>query len=679
MTIEELEGLTVKELRQIAKERHIVLGAGIDKDGIVQKIADSADAGAAVPDAEASETAVSGEDRRTSETGGTQTGAADRETDIFEQMQFTPAETVVPKIQGHQAVLPQRMSKPVFSVESTHPAPVEESEPEQAEPQNPAQPVTRFSSKPSYQATPNYSTRTSWSGSGQSSMQRVGGVDARGFALRQPVLSAPRFGPGAGSAQVQNADSQPAPQPPQQQSAPQISPQAHFSRTDFAVQQQQPAERKFGDFAGGEQPQPVYQPGYQQLPREPVQPAYTQAPGTIIGSQVPDIGSLSLQELLETGEYESGGGVLEIHPEGYGFLREPSFLPTSKDIYVSLAQVRRFGLRTGDYVEGKIRPKHEGDRFAAMLYITFVNGISQEEVFNRPIFDELTPTMPAERIRLESRSGKSQNVMRLIDLITPIGFGQRALVLAPPETGKQELLCSYARAISENYPDKPVFMLMANVTPEDATHYRETVPCPVIASTFDQPPEAHLRLADMVLERSMRFAEQQKDVVLLVDSLTTLAKVYSTSAAQQQGRSVQGQVNPTSLFRAKRLFGAARALREGGSLTVIAAMDVDTGSKVDDSVVEEFKGTANMEIVLDQAVAESGIIPAINLRKSSTKNSDLLLTDQQKEGLELIRTMLASATAVDAVKQIQAMMEKTENNDELLVKIKEWCQIMKLI
>ena len=398
-------------------------------------------------------------------------------------------------------------------------------------------------------------------------------------------------------------------------------------------------------------------------------------PFSPISPQETGISAPSLEELLASGDYEEGSGILELHPDGYGFLRASHFLPSSKDVYVSMAQVRRFGLRTGDEVSGKIRPQREGDKYAAMLYISEVNGVPEQESFSRPSFDELTPVYPSRRISLESSRSASFPDMRLIDLIAPIGFGQRGLMLCPPDTGKQRILNHLASVISENYPDVHVLMLLIDINPEDVTQIRGDVPCPVLASTFDQSPEAHLRLSEMVLERAMRLVEQKKDVVLLVDSLTRLAKIYTTAAAQQ-GRSLPGMVNPASLFRAKRLFGSARACQEGGSLTVIAAMDVSTGSKVDDSVVEEFKGTANMELTLDQAVAAAGISPALNLQQSFTKNADILLDDKQKEGLSLIRTMLGSTSSVVAIPQLESMMSKADTNASLLLKIKDWYALM---
>ena len=304
-----------------------------------------------------------------------------------------------------------------------------------------------------------------------------------------------------------------------------------------------------------------------------------------------------------------------------------------------------------------------------------VNDVPEEEAFNRPMFDELTPVYPNRRISLESSDGHSFRDMRLIDLIAPLGFGQRGLMLCPPQTGKTDIMKHFASVVCENYPDVHVLMLMIDVNPEDVTVIRDSVPCTVLASTFDQPPEAHLRLSEIVLERAMRLVEQKKDVVLIVDSLTRLAKIYTTAAAQQ-GRSLPGMVNPSSLFRAKRLFGAARACKEGGSLTVLAAMDISTGSKVDDSVVEEFKGTANMELTLDQNVARAGVTPSLNLQLSYTKNSDILLDSREKEGLSLIRTMLGNTSSSVAIPQLVSMMEKTDSNAALLLKMKDWFALM---
>ena len=587
MTEQELTAMTVMQLRKLAKEKQITLGAGIDKAGIIRKLLESSLPGPAPVNEPENAAASAGE----------------------------PAETE-PRFQAawHNT-----------SVSSPSSAP-------------------RFNARPAYQA-PGAASRPAWqnttpSGHQLPREQRVPPV--------RPGTTTPRFGPAA--APVQPA-AEPAPLR-REPAAPAVNPLP---------------EHRFGDTSSythriSANYTPAYTPS---RPSEPFSPVQAQETG---------ISAPTLEELLSSGNYEEGSGILELHPDGYGFLRAPSFLPSTKDIYVSMAQIRRFGLRTGDYIEGKIRPQREGDKYSALLYISSVNGVAEEEAFSRPAFDELTPVYPDRRISLETPD-ESLPDMRLIDLIAPIGFGQRGLILCPPDTGKQNLMRNFARIICKNYPDAEVLMLLIDVNPEDATLMRESVPCTVLSSSFDQAPEAHLRLSEIVLERAMRLVEQKKDVVLLVDSLTRLAKIYTT-AAVQQGRSLPGMVNPASLFRAKRMFGAARACKEGGSLTVIAAMDISTGSKVDDSVVEEFKGTANMELTLDLSVARAGVVPALNLQNSFTKNADLLLNDQQKEGLSLIRTMLGSTSSAVAIPQLMSMMDKADTNEALLLKIKDWFALM---
>ena len=385
----------------------------------------------------------------------------------------------------------------------------------------------------------------------------------------------------------------------------------------------------------------------------------------------------SPSDMLSPAECQDGSGILELHPDGYGFLRGASLTPSNRDIYVSMAQVRRFYLRTGDFVTGKVRPQRDGDKYSAMLYITEVNGCPADSVANRPAFDALTPCYPHEHITLEVEGGSNEFLdMRLIDLVAPIGFGQRALIHCPPAVDKAHLLSSIANAASICHPDAVVMTLLLGGTPEDATLYRDHTHGEVIASTFDQTPENHLRITDMVLERAERLVEMKKNVILLVDSLTYLSKVYTT-AAVQQGRQTIGMVNPVSLQKAKKLFGAARCLREGGSLTIFAVMNIETGSRVDDSIAEDLKGTANMELVLDTAAARAGIYPPVNLLLSGTKRAELIASKEQLDGIKLIHEMLGSLRAVDMIPQLLSMLEKTTNNEDLLVRIKDWAALMK--
>lgn len=580
MTYEELSCMTVMQLRKLAKENDVVLGSGIDKAGIIEKLL----------------SVLSGDHPSASEESS-----------------------------------PDHLSEPKY----------------QAAWHN--NDVPKYNARPAYQA-PGAAPRPAWLNTTPSG-QHLTHEQQHAQPLR-PGGFTPRFGPAAVVTPAHDLSAQ-SEEHAESASTAASSPIpekriSHSAESGFGP-------RSFGPISVSQQRSPE--------PFSPIQQQDT-------GIQAP-----TLEELLSSGEFEEGGGILELHPDGYGFLRNANYQPSTKDIYVSMAQIRRFGLRTGDMIKGKIRPQREGDKYAALLYITSVNDVPEEEAFNRPLFDELTPVYPSRRISLESRDGKSFPDMRLIDLIAPLGFGQRGLMLCPPQTGKTEIMKHFASVVCENYPDVNVLMLLIDVNPEDVTLLRDSVPCSVLASTFDQTPEAHLRLSEIVLERAMRLVEQKKDVVLIVDSLTRLAKIYTTAAAQQ-GRSLPGMVNPSSLFRAKRLFGAARACKEGGSLTVLAAMDIATGSKVDDSVVEEFKGTANMELTLDQNVAKAGITPSLNLQLSYTKNADILLDDSQKEGLTLIRTLLGSTSSSVAIPQLESMMEKADTNAALLLKMKDWFALM---
>ena len=406
------------------------------------------------------------------------------------------------------------------------------------------------------------------------------------------------------------------------------------------------------------------------------QPAFN-SPQRDVPSDLQSMWAGSPSDMLSPAECQDGSGILELHPDGYGFLRGASLTPSNRDIYVSMAQVRRFYLRTGDFVTGKVRPQRDGDKYSAMLYITEVNGCPADSVANRPAFDALTPCYPHEHITLEVEGGSNEFLdMRLIDLVAPIGFGQRGLIHCPPAVDKARLLSSIANAASICHPDAVVMTLLLGGTPEDATLYRDHTHGEVIASTFDQTPENHLRITDMVLERAERLVEMKKNVILLVDSLTYLSKVYTT-AAVQQGRQTIGMVNPVSLQKAKKLFGAARCLREGGSLTIFAVMNIETGSRVDDSIAEDLKGTANMELVLDTAAARAGIYPPVNLLLSGTKRAELIASKEQLDGIKLIHEMLGSLRAVDMIPQLLSMLEKTTNNEDLLVRIKDWAALMK--
>ena len=635
----ELSSMTVIELRKLAKEKHVRLGAGLSKDGIIQKLT-AALAGESTE--EATEQVVEETPAAAPETEAKEPAAQEEETPAVQTAQQTSQEAPVRE---------ERTASAHFKAAWHNPSP-------------------RYSAKPAYQA-PAYSSRPAWQARSASAPRTAANTDTVRMNTTRPTNYAPRFGPDAVD---------PAPAPSVQRGTEEYRSFREQPRNFGGFQENRSI---YGERSWSEQQRPSFQEGgYVASSYGTNAPAgygprasYTRRADTGYYNQELGTSNPAVPEMLAAGECGDGQGILEIHPDGYGFLRPENFLPSSKDIYVSMAQIRRFGLRTGDLVVGKTRPQREGDKYAAMLYITAVNGCVPDELGQRPAFEDLTPVYPSRRIDLESHNGKGSDAMRIADLIAPIGFGQRGLLLCPPDTGKTQILQDFANVITENYPQVTVLVLLIDECPEDVTLFREQVKCEVVASTFDQAPENHLRLADMVLERAQRLVEQKQDVVVVVDSLTRLAKAYTTTAAQQ-GRNMPGMVNPSSLFRAKKLFGTARCVKEGGSLTILGAMNVDNGSKVDDTVVEEFKGTANMELVLDQEVAKAGVSPAINLKKSGTKRADLLMTPAEMQGLQAIRSILSSTPSAAAIPHLLNMMDKASGNDELLAKIQEWVALM---
>lgn len=635
----ELSSMTVIELRKLAKEKHVRLGAGLSKDGIIQKLT-AALAGESTE--EATEQVVEETPAAAPETEAKEPAAQEEETPAVQTAQQTSQEAPARE---------ERTASAHFKAAWHNPSP-------------------RYSAKPAYQA-PAYSSRPAWQARSASAPRTAANTDTVRMNTTRPTNYAPRFGPDAVD---------PAPAPSVQRGTEEYRSFREQPRNFGGFQENRSI---YGERSWSEQQRPSFQEGgYVASSYGTNAPAgygprasYTRRADTGYYNQELGTSNPAVPEMLAAGECGDGQGILEIHPDGYGFLRPENFLPSSKDIYVSMAQIRRFGLRTGDLVVGKTRPQREGDKYAAMLYITAVNGCVPDELGQRPAFEDLTPVYPSRRIDLESHNGKGSDAMRIADLIAPIGFGQRGLLLCPPDTGKTQILQDFANVITENYPQVTVLVLLIDECPEDVTLFREQVKCEVVASTFDQAPENHLRLADMVLERAQRLVEQKQDVVVVVDSLTRLAKAYTTTAAQQ-GRNMPGMVNPSSLFRAKKLFGTARCVKEGGSLTILGAMNVDNGSKVDDTVVEEFKGTANMELVLDQEVAKAGVSPAINLKKSGTKRADLLMTPAEMQGLQAIRSILSSTPSAAAIPHLLNMMDKASGNDELLAKIQEWVALM---
>lgn len=374
-------------------------------------------------------------------------------------------------------------------------------------------------------------------------------------------------------------------------------------------------------------------------------------------------------EQLDSGETKEG--ILEVMPDGYGFIRCDNYLPGENDVYVSPAQIRRFGLKTGDIVVGNTRIKSQGEKFSALLFVKSVNGFHPQDAQRRKKFEDLTPVFPNERIHLETPG--SNVSMRMVDLVSPIGKGQRGMIVSQPKTGKTTLLKQIAKAITTNHPNINLIILLIDERPEEVTDIKESIEgrnVEVIYSTFDELPENHKRVSEMVIERAKRLVEHKKDVVILLDSITRLARAYNLTV-QASGRTLSGGLDPAALHMPKRFFGAARNMREGGSLTILATALVDTGSRMDDVVFEEFKGTGNMELMLDRSLSEKRIFPAIDITKSSTRRDDLLLTQSEMEATYLMRKAFNSMKSDDAVERIIDMFLKTKTNAEFIETIKK--------
>lgn len=684
--------LTVLELRKVAKAMGVQLGAGISKAGIVEKLDRARNAKYSdIPAVPMDFTPIpKSDDKQESPEEKAEVPAAVKDE--------KPSESPAP---ANKQPVPSA-AKPETAAPAVAAPAGAASKPEAEKPAAPAQPasdarpaISGF--RPAYQAPatpPRFGSKPAYQASSNSFGNRPARPQGNDFARPARPVNYTRFGPAA-QADSTNDRSYDAPRTTSSWAdrRPAYGNDLPDRRSAYGsdVPDRRPAygsdlpDRR--PAYGTDAPRSAFgtdAPRYSRSYDAPSafdsgrarQPAFN-SPQRDVPSDLQSMWAGSPSDMLSPAECQDGSGILELHPDGYGFLRGASLTPSNRDIYVSMAQVRRFYLRTGDFVTGKVRPQRDGDKYSAMLYITEVNGCPADSVANRPAFDALTPCYPHEHITLEVEGGSSEFLdMRLIDLVAPIGFGQRGLIHCPPAVDKAHLLSSIANAASICHPDAVVMTLLLGGTPEDATLYRDHTHGEVIASTFDQTPENHLRITDMVLERAERLVEMKKNVILLVDSLTYLSKVYTT-AAVQQGRQTIGMVNPVSLQKAKKLFGAARCLREGGSLTIFAVMNIETGSRVDDSIAEDLKGTANMELVLDTAAARAGIYPPVNLLLSGTKRAELIASKEQLDGIKLIHEMLGSLRAVDMIPQLLSMLEKTTNNEDLLVRIKDWAALMK--
>lgn len=364
-------------------------------------------------------------------------------------------------------------------------------------------------------------------------------------------------------------------------------------------------------------------------------------------------------------------GILEVLPDGYGFIRSANYLPGENDVYVSPSQIRKFNLKTGDILEGHTRIKTQQEKFSALLYLTRINNIDPMKAMRRTNFEDMTPIFPDERLRLES--GKTSTAMRIVDLLSPIGKGQRGMIVSPPKAGKTTLLKQVALSIRRNNPEIHLLILLIDERPEEVTDIKETIEgdnVEVIYSTFDELPEHHKRVSEMVIERAKRLVEHKKDVMILLDSITRLARAYNLTVPPS-GRTLSGGLDPAALHMPKRFFGAARNMRGGGSLTILATALVNTGSKMDDVIYEEFKGTGNMELVLDRKLSEKRVFPAIDIPQSGTRREDLLLSREEQEAVDNMRRALNGMRADEAVENILNMFSRTRNNAELIQMVKK--------
>lgn len=602
---ESYEKMTVLELRRVAKEKGVKLGAGISKQGIIDKLLEEAGA-AEVP---AVQTPAPQTPRYSASI------ITDDESDDQDDVPvLTPNQPVQlaprkapPKPQSAAPAQTSSLSSisskaPAFTMEGSrawHNPLAYQTQPayqsrNQARPPYGAQQDTRYNQRPQMQSRP----------------------DARYQRPQGAYQSPARFGPG----ETQPLET-PVPEYPQQE-----APAPY--RNEYPARPQQ-------DFI------PPTSPEYGR--RDPYAPAVREAPA----------GNAAVTEMLMTGECGEGEGVLEIHPDGYGFLRTENYLPGKNDVYVSNAQIRRFQLRSGDYIEGKTRPQQQGSRYSALLYITRINGHQPEENVSRVSFDQLTAIYPKKRITL---GNEDDLFLAAVDLFSPIGFGQRALIQSPPKAGRTTLIKKMAAKIGKDYPDAHLITLLIDERPEDAVDMKETIPGEVVFSTFDMAPENHVRLAELVLERAQRLVEEKQHVVLFVDSFTRLCRAYNFLSSQT-ARALQSGLVPTAVARAKKLFGAARNTREGGSLTVIALMQTDTQSPLDESILLEFRNTANMELTLERIPGEKRMLPCLNIHKAQTRHGDVMMTAEEAAFADSIREKLQDTPVRSALALIPLLQK----------------------
>ena len=666
MNPSELANATIVELRKFAKDRGIVIGALRTKSDILDHIQKTIiqqvnEAGLAVKEP--------------------QVPQAPKEEKAAEQP--APSSAASQQASERRAMIIADDSDDIPILTASRPATGPQPKP-QAAPAAPAvrqpQLTSTGKAKPVFNLTgarawhnPQSYAAQSAPPAGKASPYQASGDSFTSTMQTRPVPSrAPRFGPEAArAAEAAAAATVSAPAVP---AIPQGYRPSAFAQPGAARYQQPLAEaaadvvsayrRPPVDYAAPVMPDVAEVRSYPAsvLRREPMQP---RDPGGI---------NPAVPEMLATGDCGDDAGVLESHPDGYGFLRAGNFLPGKNDVYISNAQIRRFALRDGDYVEGKTRPQREGDRYAAMLYITSINGQEPEEAKKRRDFDDLTPVYPDRRLQLSSPE-QNDPVLRFIDLFVPIGFGQRALIVAPPKAGKTTILKKIALSMRGLHPDVHLMTLLVDERPEEVTDLKETVGGDVFYSTFDEPAENHARVSELVIDRAKRLVEQGKDVVILMDSLTRLSRAYNT-IAPHTARIMSGGLAAGALNKPKRFFGAARNMKEGGSLTIIATAIVETGSRMDDMIYEEFKGTGNMELMLDRALQEQRIFPAVSIVRAGTRYDELLLSRDEETVALRVRRMIAGSSEQEGISMVLSMMDRTKDNEDFVARFDQWAKMM---
>lgn len=679
---------TVVELRKIAKEHNVRLPSGINKSDIIQRLEEalgsedvkdavqlsmlpaSEEKAAAAPETEKADDAENRDDEEPDAGVKSAKPVAPIFSSPIPNFSAKPVIPSIPSIPTVPAPASQAPAQNPVPSKST-PAPAKSGQPHYRSSWHNAQSQTQNKFTPAARQQP--STWNSAPTRPQAEQPRTTfGPSASGFGPRFGPQSAGGFGPqqGAGFGPQQSSGFGPQ--------STGFGPQnaAEDAETQDTVKQEEENTAR-----------PAFTPSTSKIPEQrgiakpvPARPFAAETRPSFSGrSFTPEVSQArrepldmpSIEDLITPSECAEASGVLEVLPDGYGFLRSDSLLPSSRDLYVASSIIRRYELRSGDFVEGRVRPTRDGDKYNALLYVSTVNGTPVEELSPRTSFDDLTPIYSDRRLLLDDSRYPD---IRLADLIAPIGFGNRALLLFPPNCGKRQFISHLADALVSLNEDLSVIMLLLDVAPEEVTAIRDEVSCPVLASTFDQTPETQIRLIDLAQERAHRLAENGKDVVLIIDSLTRLVKTYS--AASQANRQSAGMINPSALFRAKKLFGAARCAREGGSLTIIATMDIESGNKLDDSIIEEFRSNANTEIFMDSSIARMGIYPAVHYQRSRSHRTELLLDAKEQEGLKALRDLLSSGSPANAVTQLLGLIDKVARNKDVLIKIINWAALM---